>query len=144
MRPDINGKDRQWKGLAMPNITVKPDCGNSPEKALLRDLVIGFAHGDIDAILAPMSDDIVWHLVGETVIEGKESVREMMEGMQNVGTSDLVIETIITHGREAAVNGVIRSNAGQSHAFCDVVQFASTAGTKIKTMTSYSIELNDE
>ena len=110
----------------------------------MRDLIIGFAHGDVDAILAPMSDDIVWHLVGETVIEGKERVREMMEGMKSVGTSDLVIESIITHGRDAAVNGVIRSNAGQSHAFCDVVQFTSTAGTKIKTMTSYSIESNDE
>ena len=128
----------------MPNITVKPDCGNSSEKALMRDLIIAFAKADVDGILAPMSDDIVWHLVGETVIEGKESVREMMEGMQNVGTSDLVIESIITHGREAAVNGVIRSNTGQSHAFCDVVQFTSVADLKIKTMTSYSIELNDE
>lgn len=128
----------------MPNITVKPDCGNSPEKALLRDFISAFAHSDVDGILAPMSDDIVWHLVGETVIEGKEKVRELLESMKNVGTSDLVIETIITHGRDAAVNGVIRSNAGQSHAFCDVVQFASAAGMKIKTMTSYSIEIQPE
>lgn len=128
----------------MPSITVKPDCGNSPEKALLRDFISAFAHADVDDILAPMSDDIVWHLVGETVIEGKENVRELLESMKNVGTSDLVIETIIIHGRDAAVNGVIRSNAGQSHAFCDVVQFASAAGMKIKTMTSYSIEISDE
>ncbi len=128
----------------MPNITVKPDCGNSPEKALLRDFISAFAHADVDGILAPMSDDIVWHLVGETVIEGKENVRELLESMKNVGTSDLVIETIITHGRDAAVNGVIRSNSGQSHAFCDVVQFASATGMKIKTMTSYSIEISDE
>lgn len=50
----------------------------------------------------------------------------------------------ITHGPDAAVNGVIRSNAGQSHAFCDVVQFDGAAGMKIKTMTSYSIEITDE
>ncbi len=128
----------------MPNITVKSDCSNAPEKALLRDLFIGFAHADVDAILAPMSDDIVWNLVGETVIEGKENVRKLLESMPNVGTSDLVIESIITHGRDAAVHGVIRSNAGQAHAFCDVVQFTSAASMKIKTMTSYSIELTDE
>ena len=128
----------------MPSITVKPDCGNSPEKALLRDFISAFAHADVDAILAPMSDDIVWHLVGETVIEGKENVRELLESMKNVGTSDLVIESIITHDRDAAVNGVIRSNAGQSHAFCDVVQFTSAASMKIKTMTSYSIEIQPE
>lgn len=128
----------------MPNITVKPDCGNSPQKALLRDFISAFAHADVDGILAPMSDDIVWHLMGESVIEGKGNVRELLESMKNVGTSDLVIETIITHGRDAAVNGVIRSNSGQAHAFCDVVRFASAAGLKIKTMTSYSIEIQPE
>ena len=127
----------------MPSITVKPDCGNSPEKALLRDFISAFAHADVDGILAPMSDDIVWNLVGDAVIEGKENVRELLESMENAGTSDLVIESIITHGRDAAVNGVIRSNSGQAHAFCDVVQFDSAAGMKIKIMTSYSIEISD-
>lgn len=127
----------------MPNITVKPDCGNSPRKALLRDFISAFAHADIDGILSPLSDDIVWNLVGDSVIEGKENVRTLLEAMQGVGTSDLVIESIITHGREAAVNGVIRSNAGQAHAFCDVVQFTSAASMKIKTMTSYSIAIDE-
>ena len=132
------------KGQAMPSITVKPDCGHSPKKALLRDFISAFAHADVDGILAPMSDDIVWNLVGETVIEGKENVRKLLESMENAGTSDLVIESIITHGRDAAVNGVIRSNAGQAHAFCDVVHFTSTTSMKIKTMTSYSIALSEE
>lgn len=127
----------------MPNITVIPDCGNSPRKALLRDFISAFAHADIDGILSPMSDDIVWNLVGDSVIEGKENVRALLEAMQGVGTSDLVIESIITHGREAAVNGVIRSNAGQAHAFCDVVQFTSASSMKIKTMTSYSIAVDE-
>ena len=128
----------------MPNITVRPDCENAPRKAMLRDFISAFALADVDAILAPMSDDIAWNLVGDAVIEGKVNVRQMLEGMENAGTSDLVIETIITHGRDAAVNGVIKSNSGQSHAFCDVVQFDGAAGMKIKTMTSYSIEITDE
>ena len=128
----------------MPNITVKPDCSNAPKKALLRDFISAFAHSDVDGILAPMSEDIVWNLVGETVIEGKENVRELLESMKSVGTSDLVIETIITHGRDASINGVIKSNSGQSHAFCDVIQFTSAAGKQIKTMTSYSIALENE
>ena len=127
----------------MPNITVKPDCSNAPRKVLLRDFISAFALADVDAILAPMSDDIVWNLVGDAVIEGKENVRKLLKGMENAGTSDLVIETIITHGLDAAVNGVIKSNSGQSHAFCDVVQFDGEAGMKIKTMTSYSIEITD-
>ena len=128
----------------MPNITVRPDCNNAPKKALLRDFISAFAHADIDGILSPMSDDIVWNLVGDSVIEGKENVRALLEAMQGIGTSDLVIESIITHGREAAVNGVIRSNSGEAHAFCDVVQFTSTSSMKIKTMTSYSIAIDEQ
>lgn len=127
----------------MPKITVKPDCDNAPRKALMRDFISAFAHADIDGILAPMSDDIVWNLVGDSVIEGKENVRALLEAMKGEGTSDLVIESIITHGREAAINGVIRSNSGQAHAFCDVVQFTSAESMKIKTMTSYSIAIDD-
>ena len=128
----------------MPNITVRPDCDNAPKKALLRDFISAFAHADIDGILSPMSDDVVWNLVGDSVIEGKENVRALLEAMQGIGTSDLVIESIITHGREAAVNGVIRSNSGEAHAFCDVVQFTSASSMKIKTMTSYSIAIDEE
>ena len=128
----------------MPNITVRPDCNNAPKKALLRDFISAFANADIDGILSPMSDDVVWNLVGDSVIEGKENVRALLEAMQGIGTSDLVIESIITHGREAVVNGVIRSNSGQAHAFCDVVQFTSAASMKIKTMTSYSIAIDEE
>ena len=127
----------------MPKITVRPDCNNAPKKVLLRDFISAFANADIDGILSPMSDDIVWNLVGDSVIEGKENVRALLEAMQGIGTSDLVIESIITHGREAAVNGVIRSNSGQAHAFCDVVQFTRAASMKIKTMTSYSIAIDE-
>ncbi len=128
----------------MPNITVRPDCNNAPKKALLRDFISAFANADIDGILSPMSDDIVWNLVGDSVIEGKENVRALLEAMQGIGTSDLVIESIITHGREAVVNGVIRSNSGQAHAFCDVVRFTSAGSMKIKTMTSYSIAIDEK
>ena len=128
----------------MPNITVRPDCNNAPKKALLRDFISAFANADIDGILSPMSDDVVWNLVGDSVIEGKENVRALLKAMQGIGTSDLVIESIITHGREVAVNGVIRSNSGQAHAFCDVVQFTSAASMKIKTMTSYSIAIDED
>ena len=105
----------------MPNFTIIPDCKNAPKNTLLRDFISAFAHADIEGVLSPMSDGIVWNLVGDTVIEGKENVRNLLVAMKGVGTSDLVIETIITHGRDAAVNGVIRSNSGQAHAFCDVV-----------------------
>ena len=44
----------------MPKITIHADCGDAPEKALLRDLNIAFANADVESILGFFSDDIRW------------------------------------------------------------------------------------
>lgn len=62
--------------------------------------------------------------------------------MKDVVTSELVILSIITHGSEGAVNGVITTERGGSFAFCDVYRFASPSGKKIKSMMSYVVNLN--
>ena len=54
----------------MTKITITADCGDAP-KTLLRDLNIAFARADVEAILALMSDDVVWRMVGAGVSEGK-------------------------------------------------------------------------
>ena len=126
----------------MPKITVNADCGNSPKKELLRDLNIAFARADVEGILAFFSDDIRWQVIGEADLRGKEAVRGALEAMNDVVTRELVIYSIITNGREGVVNGVITTEQGGSVAFCDVCQFASTSGQKIKSMASYTIDLS--
>ncbi len=128
----------------MPKITINADCGDARNKLLLRDLNIAFARADVEAILALMSDDIVWRMVGADVAEGKDAVRQALEAMQDAVASELVIDSIITQGSEGAVNGEIRIAGGGSYAFCDVVQFARAAGNTIKTLTSYAIEISEE
>ena len=128
----------------MHKITVNAGCDNAPKNELLRDLNIAFAHADVEGLLAFFSDDIRWQIIGETDICGKAAVRDALEAMKDVATRELVIHSIITHGREGAINGVITTEGGRSVAFCDVCQFASAAGTKIKTMKSYTIEIKTE
>lgn len=128
----------------MPKITINADCANAPKKLLLRDLNIAFARADVEAILALMSDDIVWRMVGADVADGKAAVRQALEAMKDAVASELVIDSIITCGSEGAVNGEIRLEGGSTYAFCDVVQFTGAAGDKIKTITSYAIEITEE
>lgn len=128
----------------MTKITINADCGDAPKQLLLRDLNIAFARADVEAILALMSDDIVWRMVGADAAEGKDAVRQALGAMKDVVASELIIDSIITRGSEGAVSGEIRIKGGGSYAFCDVVQFTSEAGEKIKTMTSYAIEITDE
>ncbi len=128
----------------MPKITVHADCGNAPEKELLRDLNIAFANADVEGILDVFTDDIRWQIVGEADLRGKAAVRAALQAMSGVVTRELVIDSIITQGRAGAVNGLIVSESGGAVAFCDFCQFASEAGGKIESMMSYSVALKSE
>ena len=96
----------------MINITINADCGNAPKKRLLRDLNIAFAHTDVDGILEYFTDDILWEIIGEAEIRGKDAMREALMAMKDLVTRELVIHSIITHGCEGVINGVITTQQG--------------------------------
>ncbi len=127
----------------MTKLTIHADCNNAPEKHILRDLNIAFAHADVEAILNHFTDDIHWQIVGETDLRGNETVRTALEAMQDTVTTELTIHATVTHSPEAAVHGVITTEQGGSFAFCDIYRFASPSANKINAMTSYVIALND-
>ena len=60
--------------------------------------------------------------------------------MQDALTRELVIHSIITDGRDAAINGEITTEQGSVVAFCDICRF--DASGKIDLMKSYTVELN--
>ncbi len=126
----------------MTKLTIHADCGNAPKKLLLRDLNIAFARGDVEAILDCLTEDVRWQIIGEADLRsGKEAVRATLESMKTVVTNELVIHSIVTHGVDGVVNGVMNFEQGGSLAFCDVYRFSSAAGKKIKSMMSYVVDL---
>ncbi len=126
----------------MTEIIVNADCGDSPQKQLLKDLNIAYARGDIDGILQIFSDDIRWQIVGQFEMRGKAAVRQTLEAMGHVVTSELVIDSIIIEGQQGMISGIITPAGGKPCAFCDVCQFTSASGGQIKSMKSYTIEIN--
>ena len=63
-------------------------------------------------------------------MRGIDELRSALQFMKDVDTRELVVESIITHRADGAINGFITTEAGRSYAFCDVVQFSSAAGRK--------------
>lgn len=125
----------------MIKLTIKEDCGNAPKKEFIRDFNIAFAENSNDKILAFMADDIVWDMIGNKKVQGKEDVRKELESMGLEEATELIIDTIITHGDIASANGVMKF-AGTTIAFCDVYKFTGhDKNAKIKELTSYGIEL---
>lgn len=124
----------------MIKITTQPDCGNAPKKLFLRDLNIAFVKGDLDAIAGYLSEDILWGITGDRRVQGKDAFLKTFKEMMDAGTGEteeLVIHHIITHGREAAVNGEIRMVDGRLFSFCDVYEFSGAKGEQVKALWSY-------
>lgn len=123
----------------MTKIISSPDCGNSPKMELLKEFNIAFAKGDVKFITESVTDDIVWNIIGDKRIEGKEKFTVELERMKSEKVSELVLEQILSHGKEGAVNRIMKMQDGKEYAFSDLYVFQGAKGTKIKTMTSYVI-----
>lgn len=125
----------------MLKVTSKADCGNSPKKLFLQQFNVAFAEGDIAFLTRSISDDIVWNMVGDKAIQGKAAFESTLQEMEAYKADALVIHHIVTHGREASINGELTFPNGERYAFCDMVEFSGAKGDKIKSLTSYVIKL---
>lgn len=125
----------------MPQVNVSPNCGNSPKMQFLRDLNIAFAKKNAEDILARVTDDIVWDIVGDRRIEGKSAFSHALQTMNSTDVTTITIETIITHGKYGSANGIIDLKDGSQVAFSDVYHFTSATGKAIKLIKSFNIAL---
>lgn len=123
----------------MTKIISSPNCGNSPKMEFLKEFNIAFAKGDLAFISDSVTDDIVWNIIGNKKIEGKERFAVEMEKMKSKKVSELVLEQILSHGKEGAANGIMKMQDGKEYAFSEFYVFQGAKGTKIKSMTSYVI-----
>ena len=125
----------------MTKIVSSPNCGNSPKMEFLKGLNIAFANGNSEFVIESVTDDIVWDIIGDRKIEGKEKYVEELEKMKSQQATELIIHQILSHGKEGAANGIMKMKDGKTYAFADLYVFKSTKGEKIKSITSYSIEI---
>lgn len=125
----------------MTKIISSPNCGNSPKMEFLKEFNIAFAKGNVKFITESVTDEIVWNVIGGKRIEGKEKFREELEKMKPKKATELIIDQILSHGKEGATNGIIKMQNGKKYAFSDFYKFKGAKGAKIKSMTSYVIEI---
>lgn len=125
----------------MALINVKADCGNSPKMEFLKQFNIAFANGDVEFLADSVTDEIVWNIIGNKKIEGKERFTEELKKMQSLKTTELIIDQLLSHGKEGAANGWVITESGKKYAFSNFYVFQGAKGAKIKKITSYEIEI---
>jgi hypothetical protein len=123
----------------MAKINIQPDCGNAPRKNFLKDLNIAWVNGDQKFFETNLSDSIKWVIVGQSAISGKEKFLKALATHKLWKPREVTIDTIITHGRDAAVSGRITASDKSMYSFCDVFRFKGAAGTVIDEIKTFII-----
>lgn len=97
-------------------IREEPDCGNAPRKTIVRDLVVALAMKDTDFVAPLIAGDVSWTVIGEQHLVGGPAILVWISGLPVV--SEVVFGSLLTHGHEASVDGVLELSDGTKLGFC--------------------------
>lgn len=102
----------------------------------------GFRAGDHDAILALLSDDVVWAIHGHARTEGKEAFDREIENDAFEGSPKLTVERLIEEGDTVVAPhvGEGRLRGGDAFRFAGVTVF-DFDGDLISRVESYIVPL---
>ncbi|MBY5957058.1 nuclear transport factor 2 family protein [Membranicola marinus] len=125
----------------MTKIILKTDCGHSPKREFLKNFNVAFGKGNVAFLTDNVTEDVIWNMVGNKIIDGKDDYSKAINKMKEKKISEYVIEKIVTHGKEGAVNGIVKMEDGKNYAFSDFYEFKNTKSTDLKSITSYVIKI---
>jgi ketosteroid isomerase-like protein len=102
----------------------------------------GFRNRDHAAILARLTDDVVWDLPGHRHLSGKEAFDSEIENEAFVGRPTLVVDRVVEEGDVVVAVGTgeasFRDGGTHHFAYCDVFTFR---GDLIERVESYLVTL---
>ena len=115
--------------------------------ALRKDVVEkyfdGFRRGDHEAILACLTDDVVWDLPGFAHLSGKDAFDRAIENDDFEGHPTLTVDRLVEEADTVVAIGdgetMHRSGELRRFAFCDVFTFS---GDHVRRVESYLVTLN--
>lgn len=117
-------------------IDVPERCGNAPRKAVIRDFTIALAARSIDDVAEQVTSNVEWILNGEQVLHGHDEVTEWIASQPHA--RGIKIHSVMTHGTECGVDGVITLADRSTVHFSHVMHFTGGAkSAKIKAVRSY-------
>ncbi|MCG1036264.1 nuclear transport factor 2 family protein [Polaribacter sargassicola] len=125
----------------MVKIIEKSDCGNSPKIEFLKEFNIAFANNNIAFITKSVINEIEWNIIGDKKIKGIDDFTKKLNKMSSTKVIELIIDQIVTHGKEGAANGIIKTQNGKTYAFSDFYKFKGLKNIKLSSITSYVIEI---
>ena len=109
-------------------------------KEIVQRINDGFAENNLEKVLSFCTDDLVWTMVGDTTVSGKDAIRRWMASM-DPQPPKLTIRQTIAEGDAVIARGDMlmqekKDGPAIPYAFCDVYRFA---GDKVAELTAFVI-----
>ncbi|MCP1726606.1 hypothetical protein J2T60_000571 [Natronospira proteinivora] len=120
-------------------LEIPTACGNAPRKAFLVEFNVALAEGRFDEVIAAVTEDVVWQDVGRQRLEGKSALESYLNDHSLPKIQVLRLFRVITHGRDATVDGEMETASGDILSFCHVYTFKDTRNNWIRSCHSYQI-----
>ena len=109
-------------------------------KEIVQRINEGFAENNLETVLSFCTDDIIWKMVGDTTVRGKDPIRQWMASM-DPQPPQLMIQQTIAEGDSVVTRGdmVMQEKPNGPlipYTFCDIYRFA---GDKVVELTAFVI-----
>ena len=112
-------------------------------RELVQRINEGFAENNLEKVLSFCNDDVIWTMVGDTTVRGKDSIREWMASM-NPQQPKITIRQIVAEGDSVVTTGDMsmpdkKGGPPVPYTFCDVYRFA---GERVAELTAFVIRID--
>ena len=112
---------------------------STKNKEIFKKADAAFAEGSIEGFLTFCADDVVWTMVGDRTVRGKNAIREWMASM-DMETPKFTVQNVIAEGDLLTSNGnmTMKDKQGRAvpYSYCDIYKFRDG---KIVELTSFVI-----
>lgn len=116
------------------------------KEEFLRNFNEAFVQNDINFIIDSTTDDVLWTMVGDKTIRGKDDLAKSMNEMKETSGLTINVDSMIIDGDKAAVDGTMsfedKEGNRKTYGFCDCYKFRNDGDLKISEMRSYIIPTN--
>ena len=117
---------------------------SAKHKEIIEKVNKGFESNDVETFLGLCSDDIQWQMAGDQPKTGKDTIREWIKSMEDMGPPKINTTAIISEGDSAACYGdMTMKEKGEEnfYSFCDIYKFS---GDKITELRSFAVKEKPE
>lgn len=110
-------------------------------QALFEKVLQTFDDNDSDGLIALVTDDFEWEMLGDQTIKGKDALKQMFAEVDGTEMLSCTKELKLLDGNKGACNGIVKIKNAKGELFemyyCDLYVFEDG---NLKKMVTYNIK----